>query len=195
MPDEARCYAGMLESIGLASAGRAGSRLAQSLGLTASRDTLLRLVRALPDPPVGIVTILGVDDFAIKRGQTYATILLNMSTRRPIDVLPDREADTLAEWLKAHPEVTVITRDRAGNYAEGATRGAPQATQCADRFHLWQNLGEAVTKTVIAHRACLRTRDRCRSHGRQRASASLWRRGQSSHRRGHGAQRHAAGRA
>lgn len=146
---------GMLESIGLALAGRAGSRLAQSLGLVAGRDTLLRLVRALPDPPIGTVTILGVDDFAIKRGQTYATIVLNMATRRPIDVLPDREADTLAEWLKAHPEVKVITRDRAGNYAEGASRGAPQATQCADRFHLWKNLGEAVEKTVIAHRACL----------------------------------------
>jgi transposase len=145
----------MLESIGLALAGRAGQRLADILGLRASRDTLLRLVRALPDPPVGAVTVLGVDDFAIKRGQTYATIVLNMATRQPIDVLPDREADTLAEWLKAHPEITVITRDRFAAYAEAASRGAPQATQCADRFHLWKNLGEAVEKTVIAHRACL----------------------------------------
>jgi transposase len=146
---------GMLESVGLALAGRAGQRLADILGLRASRDTLLRLVRALPDPPIGVVTVLGVDDFAIKRGQTYATIVLNMATRQPIDVLPDREADTLAEWLKAHPEITVITRDRFAAYAEAASRGAPQATQCADRFHLWKNLGEAVEKTVIAHRACL----------------------------------------
>nr|WP_052477711.1 transposase [Kibdelosporangium sp. MJ126-NF4]CEL13423.1 Transposase [Kibdelosporangium sp. MJ126-NF4]CTQ99112.1 Transposase [Kibdelosporangium sp. MJ126-NF4] len=145
----------MLESIGLALAGRAGQRLADTLGLQASRDTLLRLVRALPDPPIGAVTILGVDDFAIKRGQTYATIVLNMATRQPIDVLPDREADTLAAWLKTHPEITVITRDRFAAYAEAASRGAPQATQCADRFHLWKNLGEAVEKTVIAHRACL----------------------------------------
>jgi transposase len=86
----------MLESIGLALAGRAGQRLAEILGLRASRDTLLRLVRALPDPPIGVVTVLGVDDFAIKRGQTYATIVLNMATRQPIDVLPDREADALA---------------------------------------------------------------------------------------------------
>lgn len=146
---------GMLESIGLALAGRAGQRLAHNLGLPTGRDTLLRLVRALPDPPVGAVTVLGVDDFAIRRGQTYATILLNMATHQPIDVLPDREADTLANWLKTHPEITIITRDRAGAYAEAASRGAPQATQCADRLHVWKNLGEAVEKTVIAHRACL----------------------------------------
>ncbi len=115
-------------------------------GLAESPDTLLRMVRKVPEEKPETPRVLGVDDWAKKKGQTYGTILVDLEKHQPIDVLPDRSAEALEEWLADHPGVEIITRDRSGEYAAGATAGAPKATQVADRFHLLQNLTDTLTR-------------------------------------------------
>jgi len=121
-----------------------------------SPDTFLRLIRRLPDPALSTPRVLGIDDWAKRKGQTYGSILCDMEQHRVIDLLPDRETETVSRWLQVHPGVEIVCRDRANAYAEGIRIGAPQAIQIADRFHLMVNLGDAVKRIVDRHHRQLR---------------------------------------
>jgi transposase len=147
--------------IGLTVAGTAGARVAKQVDLPTSRHTILRLVRQTPEREMPTPRHLGIDDWAQRKGRTYATILVDLEQGCPIDLLPDRTATTLASWLREHPGVEIITRDRAGAYAEGATEGAAEAIQVADRWHILKNLGDALSRVFAEHPQALRPMKPC----------------------------------
>ena len=138
-----------ITSIGLATSGKGGTRLAARLGIQTTRQAILRRIMALPEASTGSVLFLGIDDFAFRRGYRFGTLLVNLETHKVVDLLPDREAETAAAWMRQQPDIFVVSRDRGGEYARAAALGAPQATQCADRFHIVKNLTEA-TQLLLA---------------------------------------------
>ena len=145
------------QQIGLVLGGEPGSRLAGRLAMPVSGDTLLRLIRASGSEIASPPRIIGVDDWAWRRGHRYGTVICDLERRRVIDLLPDRTGETLASWLRQHGKgVAVVSRDRAGAYAEGIRAGAPQAVQIADRWHLMVNASEALRQVLDRHPGALR---------------------------------------
>lgn len=157
LPGIARAYARQTERtseivrlIGYVAGGLPGQRLLARLSIATSDDTVLRRVQQEPAQDVSALPVhnLGVDDWAWRKGQDYGTILVNLDLHRVIDLLPDRAAESFSDWLKQHPEIVTISRDRCGLYAEGADLGSPQSQQIADRFHLVLNLSATMERVL-----------------------------------------------
>jgi transposase len=156
LPDLVQSYARMtnrlsevLQTLGFATCGELGERFAPKLGMQVSGPTLLRRMRTRSCPVPSSVRILGIDDWCWKKGMTYGTILVDLELRKPIELLPDRTTETAEAWLRTHPEVEIVSRDRGGNYASAARKGAPQAQQVADKFHLLKNLREKLKDLMV----------------------------------------------
>jgi transposase len=164
LPTVARRYARrterlatVVEAVACALGGEGGARLLAELGIALSADTALRAIVAAPLPAPPTPRVLGVDDWAKRKGQTYGAILVDLERHRAVDLLPDRSAATFAAWLAAHPGVEVISRDRGRAFADGARQGAPGAVQVADRFHLVKNMVETLERLAQREHAALAT--------------------------------------
>jgi transposase len=145
---------GQVSAVARELAGRAGARLLAVLGIDLSRHSALRALLRIALPDLEVPRVLGIDDFALRRGLVYATILIDAETGRRVDVLEGRTADVVEEWLRAHPGVEIVTRDGSGAYGEAVRSALPEAVQVSDRWHLWHGLAEAAWKDVAAHSAC-----------------------------------------
>jgi transposase len=136
--------------------GEAGARLLRLLAMDASGDTLLRMIRAAPEPEVSTPRVLGIDDWAKRKGQDYGTILVDLESHCPVDLLPDATSAGVATWLREHPGVAIVSRDRGPEFIKGIQDGAPDAIPVADRWHLLKNLRDGLTRWLETRRACLK---------------------------------------
>lgn len=144
------------QKVAFEAGGEAGKRLLIALDMPVSSDTVLRLAHNAPEPEVETPRVLGVDDWAQRKGHSYGTILVDLETHKPVDLLPDRSAESFAKWLEEHPGVEIISRDRGVEYMKGATEGAPDADQVADRWHLLINLRDTMKRLLESKSACLK---------------------------------------
>ncbi len=142
--------------VAFALGGEAGASLLSIMGMAVSPDTLIRLIRKIPEGEVETPKFLGIDDWAKRKGQSYGTILVDLEKHRAIDLLPEKSSELLANWLKEHPGVEVISRDRGTEYIKGATEGAPDAIQVADRWHLLSNLKDTLKRMLEGKRTTLK---------------------------------------
>lgn len=145
----------LLESVGIITGGESGSRLAATSGIDLSASSVLRIIRRISIADYVPPSIIGVDVWSYRRGHRYGTLLCDLERHRPLDLLPERSADTFAVWLRKHAGIQVISRDRGDEYQAGATAGAPQAIQVADRFHLIRNLRDVLMRIMDRHRSAI----------------------------------------
>jgi transposase len=138
-----------VQEIGFATCGKGAEQLSDKLGIPISDVSVLWSLFLVPPPEIGQVRVVGIDDWSWRRGKRFGSILVNLETHKIVDLLSDREAESVRQWLAAHPHVEVVSRDRGKTYIDGATSGTPQATQVADRWHIISNLGDAVETFLI----------------------------------------------
>jgi transposase len=145
-----------LRQMGFALGGEAGARLGRQLSIPGSSDTLLRLVKQTELPTASSPRVVGIDDWSWKRRLRYGTLICDLENNTPIEVLPDREVETVSAWFEKHPTVEIVSRDRSSEYAAGISKGAPQALQVADLWHIGKNLADSVSALLARYRAEIR---------------------------------------
>jgi transposase len=154
-------------AMAFAAGGEEGARLAQAQAMPVSPRTLLRLLESSLLPATSPPRVVGLDEGAWKKGRSYGTIFVDLERKQPVDLLSDRDANSVAAWLKKHSSVEIIVRDRSGLFADGALRGAPKAIQVIDRYHRRKNLVEALERFFLHKRSVLKT-----LHGQEQHNAS-----------------------